>query len=451
MTFGGTYATALLFIGDIAIFILSLFFTLAVRSVSVPSGEVFLYHLAPFSIVFAAWALVFFIAGLYEKRLVFSESVLLGTLLKTQVANIILAALFFVLSPAVPIAPRASLILYLGISLALILVWRLVLFPLLTHPRERVHAVLVGEGEEAKELMGEVNTRRRMPFVFSRLLSVDEGTDARALVEILVKERAGLLVVDTTNARVRNALPELLRAAREAGAEVAEFEDAYEEVFDRIPLSLLSRDWFDAHARVDRSSFYVAGKRALDILGAFLMGGITILITPVVALLLLSEGKGPVFIAQKRFGRHGTRITAYKFRTMSKHDARGAWLSEGENRITKVGEFLRRTSLDEFPQFINVLRGELSLVGPRNDIEALGERLGDALPYYRQRYLVLPGITGWAQVNQQYEQGNISPQSIEETKVRLAYDFYYLKHQSLALDIIIALKTMKRMFFRVVQ
>jgi lipopolysaccharide/colanic/teichoic acid biosynthesis glycosyltransferase len=128
--------------------------------------------------------------------------------------------------------------------------------------------------------------------------------------------------------------------------------------------------------------------------------------------------------------------------------ASGEWMTEGENRVTKTGAFLRKTSLDEFPQFINVLSGELSLVGPRNDIRGLGLRLKEALPYYDARYLVKPGITGWAQINQQYEAGNASPQSIEETKMRLAYDFYYLKHRSLGLDIVIALKTVKRMFFR---
>src|SRR5262249_45743583 len=140
-----------------------------------------------------------------------------------------------------------------------------------------------------------------------------------------------------------------------------------------------------------------------------------------------------------------------KFRTMRHNkSASSEWTTEekNDNPVTRVGAFLRRTSLDEFPQFVNVLSGELSLIGPRNYIEGLGMRLGEALPYYSVRYLVKPGITGWAQVNQQYEQGNVSPQSIEETKMRLAYDFYYLKHRSLMLDLVIALKTIKRMFFR---
>ena len=98
---------------------------------------------------------------------------------------------------------------------------------------------------------------------------------------------------------------------------------------------------------------------------------------------------------------------------------------------------------------MSVISGELSLIGPRNDLQALGKRLAEAIPYYDARYLVKPGITGWAQINQQYEPGAISPSSIEETKMRLAYDFYYLKNRSLGLDLVIALKTLKRMFFRV--
>jgi lipopolysaccharide/colanic/teichoic acid biosynthesis glycosyltransferase len=131
--------------------------------------------------------------------------------------------------------------------------------------------------------------------------------------------------------------------------------------------------------------------------------------------------------------------------------ASGEWTVEekNDNPVTRVGHFLRQTSLDEFPQCINILRGELSLIGPRNDIEGLGKRLAQSIPYYMVRYMVRPGITGWAQINQQYEQGNISPQSVEETKMRLAYDFYYIKHRSIALDFVIALKTLKRMLFRI--
>jgi lipopolysaccharide/colanic/teichoic acid biosynthesis glycosyltransferase len=227
-----------------------------------------------------------------------------------------------------------------------------------------------------------------------------------------------------------------------------DFYQLDEEVFDRVPLSLLQYDWFLKNVSAPSSFFYPAAKRAVDIAGGLLMGLVTLAVLPFVALALRIEGRGPVFIRQERIGRFGERVFAYKFRSMTSSDS-GKWKGEGDNEVTRVGAVLRQTSLDEFPQFLNILKGELSLIGPRNDIKDLGERLGAAIPYYNVRYIVPPGITGWAQINQQYEQKNISPQSIEETKTRLAYDFYYIKNRSFALDIVIALKTAKRMFFRV--
>jgi lipopolysaccharide/colanic/teichoic acid biosynthesis glycosyltransferase len=236
----------------------------------------------------------------------------------------------------------------------------------------------------------------------------------------------------------------------ERRCQFADFYQLYEEVFDRVPLTLLQDDWFLKNLSASASALYLIGKRLVDVVGGILMGAVTVLITPLLFMAMRLEGPGPLFIAQERLGRYGQRVRAYKFRSMRFNDqASDSWVGEGENRITRVGNFLRKTSLDEFPQFLNILRGELSLVGPRNDIKGLGARLAEAIPYYTARYSVTPGITGWAQVNQQYEQGHISPQSIEETKMRLAYDFYYIEHRSLALDLVIALRTLKRMLFRV--
>jgi lipopolysaccharide/colanic/teichoic acid biosynthesis glycosyltransferase len=268
----------------------------------------------------------------------------------------------------------------------------------------------------------------------------------------LQEARISMLVVDATNDALRPLLGRIYQLALVThDYQFSDFYDVYEEVFDRVPLSLLEYDWFLKNVSDPASDFYAAAKRVIDIAGAIIMGFVTILILPFVYIALRLEGSGPLFIGQDRIGKNGIRVRAYKFRSMSFNDAASKdWVGEKkENKITKVGAFLRQTSLDEFPQFMNVLRGEVSLIGPRNDIEGLGKRLAEAIPYYNVRYIVKPGITGWAQINQQYEQGNISPQSIEETKTRLAYDFYYIKNRSLALDIVIALKTVKRMLFRV--
>ena len=145
-------------------------------------------------------------------------------------------------------------------------------------------------------------------------------------------------------------------------------------------------------------------------------------------------------------------VRVYKLRTMTSNDAGSStWVKEDvqkQNFVTKVGSFLRKTSIDEMPQLWNILKGEMSLIGPRNDIEGLGQRLVKEIPYYTIRNFVKPGITGWAQTHQHYMGDNISPQSLEESKVRLAYDLYYVKNRSFMLDMEIALRTIKTLLSR---
>lgn len=453
MIHGGRRISALLFIGDLLVFGTSLWITLYIRYGQLPSEDLLLQHLPSFGVLFGVWLLVFYLSGLYGKRIILSKTSLANALLKTQIVNIALAAVFFFLMPGTGIAPKTNLVIYLGVSLMLIFPWRLVVFPRISQPATREKALLIAEGPEAKELVREVNGNPRYHLEFvgtvepSGLGSSFEGCAQEALAAGVT-----VLVVDTEHANVHPLLPALYDFCFSQGRrELLDFYMVYEDVFDRVPLSLLSHDWFVKHVTRE-SHFYALAKRVTDIVGGVLMGVITIVATPVVWLALRMEGPGPVFIAQDRIGAHGTRMRVYKFRSMRQNkSASQEWTVEekDDNPVTKVGNFLRLTSLDEFPQFINILKGELSLVGPRNDIEGLGKRLAESIPYYMLRYSVRPGITGWAQINQQYEQGHISPQSIEETKMRLAYDFYYIQYRSFGLDLIIALKTLKRMLFRI--
>ncbi len=449
MIHGGRRVSSLLFIGDLVVFAASLWITLFIRYGSVPSHEVLATHVPPFTLLFTLWLLVFYLSGLYGKRIILSKTSLPNALLKTQVVNVLIAALFFFLMPGLSIAPKTNLLIYLGVSLMLIFPWRLSLFPRLSRPHTRDRALLVAEGPEATELMREVNGNPRYHLQFEGLISPQElAENFREHTEQLARNGISVIVVDTEHDHIKPLLPSLYDYCfGKTRTELEDFHLVYEDVFDRVPLSLLSHDWF-LKSVATPSVFYVVSKRALDICGGVLMGLVTVLATPFVLTALRLEGPGPLFIRQIRIGEHGERVHVYKFRSMRFVDS-GAWEGETENRVTRVGAILRQTSLDEFPQFINILRGELSLIGPRNDIEELGKRLADSIPYYMVRYSVRPGITGWAQINQQYEQGHISPQSIEETKMRLAYDFYYIKYRSLGTDMVIALKTLKRMLFRI--
>ncbi|MBU6321418.1 MAG: sugar transferase [Patescibacteria group bacterium] len=409
----GRRSALLLVAGDLVAFVAALYLTLLVRYLTPPTAATLRPYILPFALLFALGLAVFWLAGLYGKRLALFPSRVPDVLLGAQIANVVLAAVFFFALPVFGITPKTILAIYLVISLALVYLWRLALYPRISTPRAQEPVAVVGEGAERDELVREVNGNPRY----------------------------GIEVVAT--------LAEHDAAAAPAGVPLVAFEDLYEEVFDRVPLSRLADVWFERNVRRDDPVYYAIGKRALDLLGGVLMGFATLVLIPFVWVANRLEGPGPLFLRQERFGKLGVPITVYKFRSMMRDDAASRqWVGEGTNRVTKVGAFLRATSLDEFPQFINILKGELSLVGPRSDIKGLGERLAKELPYYEARYLATPGVTGWAQINQQYEPGNLSPQSVEETKVRLAYDFYYLKHRSLGLDLVIAAKTVKRMLFR---
>lgn len=445
MSLKNTFLTTILFLGDIVVFAVSLWLMLLLRYQGNFEAALIDEHFSAFIPLFAVWLLIFFMAGLYGKRIVLFKSSVLRAIIQTQLFNILLAALFFFTVP-VGIAPKTNLVLYLIISLSLIVFWRFVLFAYISRPRHREAALFIGEGEDMHELAKEVNSNERYPFVATEVVSVSEAQSRVTEFQTLAPE---YVVVMGSSQEAYVCANEILGAQKNG---VVEFEDLYEEVFERVPLSVLQNEWFTQYASTQESMLYGVCKRLIDIVGGILMALATLILTPLIALLMRFEGPGPVFISQERYGKQGRIVRSYKFRSMRQNkSASGEWVVEEtkDNPVTKLGSFLRRTSLDEFPQCLNVLSGELSLIGPRNDIIGLGKRLGEALPYYHMRYTVTPGITGWAQINQQYEQGHFSPQSVEETKVRLAYDFYYIKNRSLALDIVIALKTFKRMLFRV--
>ncbi|MBU1292602.1 sugar transferase [Patescibacteria group bacterium] len=449
MIYGRRRAPALLFIGDIAVFAASLYVTLILRAGALPRMDSVEDHIGPFAILFIIWTIVFYMSGLYGKGTVLFKSHQPQALVRTQIANIILAALFFFLVPGVGIAPKTTLVIYLGVSLVFIFIWRLAVYPRISIRRSRASAVLIAEGAEAAELAEEVNSNPRYHIAFSKAYTPEEFLEfPPEKRQVSLPKGLEVVVADMAACDARGLLPALYDLPHAAkGYEIIDFSDLYEEVFDRIPLSLLDQGWFLENVTTEDSLWYTIPKRLIDIIGGLLMGLVTVVALPFVWLALRTEGPGPLFISQDRYGERGSRIKVYKFRSMRGVEE-GAWKEESENTVTRVGSILRQTSLDEFPQFINVLKGEVSLIGPRNDVVALGKRLAEALPHYNMRYSVKPGITGWAQINQQYEQGNMSPQSVRETTVRLAYDFYYLKHRSLGLDLVIALKTVKRMLFR---
>ena len=249
------------------------------------------------------------------------------------------------------------------------------------------------------------------------------------------------LVVDLSDKAVAAALPIIYDAAfHKHRFSLLDATALYQEVFERAPLSLINYEW--VLANVNASRVYDIVKRVIDIVCATLGALVSLLFYPFIMLAIKFDDGGSIFIVQERVGRFQKPIRIFKFRSMSGNDE-GNYGSTGKSKltVTRVGYWLRLLRLDEFPQLWNVVRGDLSLVGPRPELPALAAQYNARIPYYNARYLVAPGLTGWAQVR--HDRDPHHGTDIAETKTKLSYDLYYLAHRSLLLDIFIMLQTIR--------
>lgn len=435
-----------LLLGDVAIFGISLWLTLFLRYLDIPAPETFMLHLVPFSLLFVAWIGVFFLAGLYGKHTRLFRSKLPTTIFYTQLINVALAAVFFFFITAFGLAPKTILVLYLLVSSILVYLWRVPVFshlPALLRGR-RMKGVLIASGPDARLLAEEVASDTRFPFTFAHIVDTSTAASHEVIQQSLrlaSEDEMAFLVVDFSDKAFEAARPIMYSTVfQKEKFVIIDIVELYQEVFDRVPLSLVTYEW--VLSSVSASRVYGLLKRAIDIVGAITFGVVSLFLYPFVALAIKLEDGGPVFITQERIGRYQKPIRLVKFRSMTGND-RGVYGEDGKTKlkVTNVGNLLRRSRIDEFPQLLAVLKGDLSLVGPRPEFPALSREYSAKIPYYNARNLVTPGLTGWAQIRHDTHPHHMA--NIEETKLKLSYDLYYLKHRSLFLDLYTILQTVR--------
>jgi exopolysaccharide biosynthesis polyprenyl glycosylphosphotransferase len=364
--------------------------------------------------------------------------------------GLVVYALIYLLSPQGSL-PRLGIGFFLIFASVLTLLWRLTYIQIFTSQAFLQRVLVIGAGSAGATIARVYKELRPQPFLLVGFMDDDqkkvgkrmEGFPVLAandrLLEIIEKEGVSEIVVAITG-KMQGSTFQAILDAQERGAEVVPMPTLYEELTGRVPVHHLESDWlirsFVDQARV--GGFYEAGKRILDIFGGLvgLLG--YVLLYPLISLIILVDSGRPVMYSQTRSGRGGKPYTVRKFRTMrqdAEKDGKARLTREKDDRITRVGNFLRRTHLDELPQFLNVLRGEMSLVGPRSERPEWIAEFQRQIPFYRARLLVKPGITGWAQVNYSYYA------TVEEMVVKLEYDLYYIKHRNLWMDLLILLRT----------
>lgn len=364
-------------------------------------------------------------------------------------------SLIYIFSEPGSLPRRGVAAFMISVSL-LTLLWRWIYIRIFTAPRFMRRVLLVGGGKAGRTVLRAIRNHQPQPFHLIGIIddnsqkvgSVIDGYSVLAqsnqLLEISAQKEITDIIV-AISGEMQGATFQTLLDAQESGVEITRMPVVYEELTSRVPIKILETDWllrsFADDTRV--SSFYEVGKRILDVAGGVIGSLILLLILPFVGIATLLDDGWPIFYTQTRLGKGGHPYEIIKFRTMIKDaeaDGKPQWASEDDERATQVGRILRKTRIDEWPQFLNVLRGEMSLVGPRAERPKLVEHFQRHVPFYRARLLVKPGISGWAQINFSYAA------SIEETITKLEYDLYYIKHRNLWLDLTILLRTPGTMF-----
>jgi exopolysaccharide biosynthesis polyprenyl glycosylphosphotransferase len=365
--------------------------------------------------------------------------------------------LFFLYTdPPRSLLPRRGVAGFFVAAPLLTLAWRYLYMRVFTAPAFMRRVLLVGGGITGQNLLKVINDLWPPPFYMVGIIDDDpqkKGTvienypvlgSSDCLLEIIEQEGVSDLIV-AISGEMQGKTFQILLDAQEQGVEITRMPVTYEELLGRVPIRLLEADWI-LRSFVDQnrvSGFYEFGKRLIDILGGAIGVIVSLVATPLISLSILLDSGGPVFYSQTRAGRGALPYRSLKFRTMrqdAEPDGTPQWAKEDDERATRVGRILRKTHLDEIPQFFNVLRGEMSLVGPRAERPELVEMFQEHVPFYRARLLVKPGMTGWAQINFGYAS------TIDETVVKLEYDLYYIKHRGLVMDLMVLLRTPSTVF-----
>jgi len=416
------------FAGDILALVLSLWLTLIIRHFAIPSWETLSAHIFAFTSLFLVWILIFYIAGLYDRLNTMARHHLPKLLFNAQIINVVVAVLFFYFVPFFLVTPKVILFIYLCVSLGLLLLWRVFIRPRF-YFSEPQKSLLIAHGEEMRELREEVN-RGKYGFYFENYINVEKigSLDIhKELVEFIYAEDIKTVVIDSDDERIRpffNHFYNLMFSK----VRFIDMHAVYEQVFGKIPVSIIGHSWFLKNITTDSHIMYDGIKRLFDMMVAIVIGVVSLVFYPFICLAIKLQDGGPIFFTQERVGQDNKKIRIYKFRTMS-----------DPVTVTHIGNILRKTRLDELPQIWNVIRGDLSLVGPRPEKVDMVADYAAHIPYYNVRHLIKPGLSGWAQIYHEHHPHHAL--DVDETRNKLSYDLYYVKNRSLFLDFEIILKT----------
>lgn len=436
----------LLVAGDYAVFHLALLLMLLLRYGGF-DRMTWISHALPFSILGILWVLAFYVVGLYDLTLTRDSFKFFRSYLEGMMVNLAIAFGFFYLIPGFGIAPRTNLLLYFACALLLGYAWRLLYNRIISPALFRNRVLFVGPAADAERLH-ELLQQSGAGFELAAVTETAEGnrfdegsiawnSNVDGLHQTIKERNIQTLVLGHRPNEIANLRDALYRTLF-TSVNLVDRASLEEAITGRVPLELVSQTWFLEHLREHDKAWYEIAKRIGDVIMAVPIGLFALFTFPFIALLVKLSSPGQIFIRQQRVGKHGRIFTLLKYRSMVSDDESSGhkqFTAENDPRITPIGKFLRTTRLDELPQVWNVIRGDMSFVGPRPERPVFVDELMRQMPFYTLRHLTRPGLTGWAQVRYKYAA------SLEDNLKKLQYDLYYIKNRSLFLDGAILLKT----------
>lgn len=452
--------TLFLATGDVFMLYAALGLTLLVRY-GTQLAKPWEIHGYPFTVIFCIWILLFFIAGLYEQSAWNADRTIKEKMLRTIAAAGITSVILFYLVPAFVITPKTNLLIQIGFSAILLIGWRMLASAIIRNT-SKTNVLFFGDSDEVRSfahiltqnphigyhVAALVSTQQTSPSSTNNIPVIPFSTDISHLLE----EQNISLVAASPELRSNKELMRMLYDVLPRGIQFSDFSTFHEQLTGKIPVSLISEIWFLENLASTNKRMYEFLKRVFDISIAIVVSGITLILLPFILLgIVLSTpqdilqyriqraraGDGIIFFRQPRVGKNGQLFNFIKFRSQRLGSEQMGEAKELKNdpRQYPFGKFLRAFYIDELPQVWNVLKGEMSFIGPRPERPEYVTKLAESIPFYKIRLLVPPGITGWGQISMKNDA------SVEDAYEKLQHDLYYIKNRSLALDLNIALKT----------
>ncbi len=441
----------LLFFVDVLLIVLSVNLAYIVRvNSSIISYLGLNKGLVTIVLILAIYLLSFYIFDFYTIRGKFRYTRFLANIAGALISVSLISVGLFYAFPFV--IGRGVFLISLIIAGVFIHTWRLFYFIFFRHALPKKGILIIGTGKSAEAVYSllKKNPEYKITGFIGRSSSKNEFLEKKIIggfssLRNIVNQYKIDDIIIATEAIQNKKNNKILIDCKMKGINIWDIPAFYEQFFNKLPVQYIKESWFLSASGFEKlsSNIYRRLKRIMDFLISFLILLSTLPFSVLIALLVKLDSKGPVFFIQDRMGENQKNFNLLKFRTMVSDAEKDEpmWAKEDDPRVTRVGKILRKTRLDEIPQFINIIKGEMSLIGPRPEREYFVKKLMEKIPYYSLRFSVKPGLTGWAQVT--YKYGD----SVDDALEKLQYELYYVKNMSLALDIRILLKTIRIVLF----